>query len=287
MSQPPLPPAQDAEPIYGGPQVVLPPIVDRSSAADLPPAKPPYGPQSIGAPPPPPALAVAPAALSPFMSTPRAPALPPLPRTERPLFWRIVRWPFKTLLKGIYYAGNGVSQHPRRSLGVAAVLAVLVLALWVIVNMVTPTARPARALGSVPIATASPNPDINAPFTITDYTQGLAPLPTNVLHYLHGLKTYNAQELWSALSPTLQQTFTQNNITQSAYASYFVQEKTAGIAYQQFIYTGYFIVPGTGVSKYTVEVIKSDSAGNNVAETFYFEVDGQGQVIQASNLNGQ
>lgn len=286
MSQPQIPPAQSDPQPQGSPAMShYPQPMGLPQAPEMPPAG---SPQPVGAPPPPPPLPPLPAAYPPIYpyplpppagpAQPAPPPRPPAPTDQRPLFWRLVRAPFKWLLKGIYYTGNVVGKHRWLTVGMLAAVALMFFVLSTFTHVLAP-----RQANTSPAAGQTAG--ANTPFTISDYTSGLEPLPPSVINYLHGLKTYNADELWSAFGPKLQTALGQNGITKDQYVQFFAQEKAAGVSYDQFIYTSNFIIPSSGTEEITVEVIKAQ-AGQLVAQTFYFVVDGQsGLITRATNLD--
>lgn len=213
-----------------------------------------------------------------ILAAPPPPSGETLPREQRsPQAWwaTAIKWPLRHLLKGVYLGAVAVKKHRVTSLVIFLLLFGL-LASTVIIYQAT---HPARSARTPSVVTTQPD----TPFTIV--TSQAPPLPQSVINWLHGHKTYNAQELWSSLDARGQQSFTQQGLDQSGLASLLAKQKAAGLQFQQFIYTGGYVLPD-GSSNYTVEVVEHQGSASAVV-TWFFQVDQSGQIAGAYDLSPQ
>lgn len=213
-------------------------------------------------------------------------AMPPasamLPSWETPekpkqaFIWRAIKWPIKTLLKALYLTGSAARQHRAAALVLVLVVALLAgggYAVYQYTHSALPDAS--NAIGG----SAGGQVD-NTPFTIVTGSQ--PPLASGVITWLHAYKAFDGYELWSSLSPALQKQLTANGLTAQQLNSTLQQEKGAGIAYPEFIYTGGFLSPDD-TSSFTVEAVESLGSAKAV-RTWYFVTDSNDKIIVFQDL---
>ena len=215
------------------------------------------------------------AAIAPEQQSPPPPPVytpEPLKRPSR--FWRVVKWPIRQLLKGIYLLGSLINRHRIISL----------IALVVIAAMVTGGVLTYRALNPDPKpsnGTTSGNVTIpDAPFTVVNGSQ--TPLSNGVLLWLHGTKTYNAQEVWGSMSQGLHAAYAQRGVTQDDFQKLLDGWRTNGLKFDQFIVAGSFIFPN-GTATYTIEVVVHENQQSDIL-TWYFRTDPSGQILSVRDI---
>lgn len=217
-------------------QIVPPP------ASDQPPAPTPPTVQAE----PETALALAAVAQLPAPPPPPTFAYEPEPPRRQPRFWRIVKWPIRKALKGVYLIGSAARRHKI----IALVVLLLIIAL---------------SAGGVEVyRIANPAPSI--PISDADRPA----LPDSVHHWLHGFVTFNAHEMWDSLSPQMQATLEQQNASETSLQGVLDQNRTSNTTVQ-YHYTGGY-QSSQGVSYYVVQVVlRSDNGSGEL--TWYFVVD--------------
>jgi hypothetical protein len=220
-------------------------------------------------------VATAPAATS----APAASLYEPEPPRQPSRFWRAVKWPIRQALKGIFLVGSAANRHRLATLVVLAVVALLGGSAYGVYHYTHP------ATGTLPgrAATGIHGSRVNTPFTIVQ--QEAPPLPASIISWLHGQKTYDANEMWNSLSPREQASLQQQGVTEQTLQNTVNQEKAAGITFEQFIYTGGFAAGGP-TDNYTVQVIV-DQNGQRALRTEYFLVDPTDEkILLPVDLNG-
>lgn len=196
---------------------------------------------------------------------------------RQPKWARAIKWPLHQLLKGIYLSATTIKAHRITSLVVFALVAGL-LGSGAVVYSATHPAPTSHA--GTPASTAH-MPE--TPFTYSIAQP--APIPSSVINWLHGHKTFNAQELWSVLDTQAHQSFTQQGLDEKGLANRLAQEKASGLQFQQFIQTGGYVLPD-GSANYSVQVVEVQ--GNQQAVlSWYFVVDQSGLIAGAYDLTPQ
>ncbi len=218
-----------------------------------------------------------PAEVAPAHDAP-PPTYTPEPLKKSSRFWRIVKWPLHQLLKGIYLAGSFINRHRIISL----------IALVLVAAMVTGGVLTYRALnpdhGQTASGGASGTGDVNVPdtpFTVVNGAQ--IPLSNGVVLWLHGTKTYNAQELWNGMSTQYQAAFQLQGGTQSDLQQTLDTFRTQGLKFDEYVVAGSFQFPD-GTATYTVEAIVHENAQRGIL-TWYFKTDPTGQIISFQDLS--
>lgn len=170
----------------------------------------------------------------------------PEPPRKQSRLWRAIKWPIRQLLKAIYLIGRTAHRHK--------VLAVAALVLLI-------------ALGAGGVAAyriANPPPSI----PISDASRPA--IPDSVHHWLHGFVTFNGQEMWDSLSPSMQSTMTQASSSEAALQGVLDQNKSSHVTVQ-YHYTGGYQT-AQGASYYVVQVsLRGDNGSGEL--TWYFVVD--------------
>jgi hypothetical protein len=213
---------------------------------------------------------------APEETTPTSPPVytfQPLRRPSR--FWRIVKWPLRQVLKGIYLAGSAINRHRIISLILLVVLGALV----------TGGVLTYRAFNPEPKQVASGNGGGVAaipetPFTVVDGAH--QPLSNGVLLWLHGAKTYNADELWNGMSTEYQNFFVSNGSSQISLQQTLDTWRFQGLKFDEFIVAGSFRFPD-GTATYTVEVVAHEKDQQGIF-TWYFRTDPSGQIISFRDI---
>lgn len=203
------------------------------------------------------------------------PAWQPEAKPRQSFIWRVVKWPIKTVLKGVYLTGSAAKRHRAAAL----VLLVLVAMLAGGAYAVYQSTHPAPAAAG-PGSTSTSQPD-NTPFTIVTGSQ--PPLSAGVITFLHGYKSFDGYQLWSSFSPSMQQNLQANGLSADQLNGELQQEKQAGIAYTEFIYTGGFLSPD-GTSNFTVEAVMSLGSAHAV-RTWYFMTDTSDKIVDFEQLS--
>jgi hypothetical protein len=209
-------------------------------------------------------------------------APPPPPYTAEPLkkpsrFWRVVKWPIHQLLKGIYLVGSFINRHRIISL----------IALILVAAMVTGGVLTFRALNPERPQTASSGssgtgsinlPD--TPFTVVNGAQ--IPLSNGVVLWLHGTKSYNAQELWNGMSTELKTAFQVQGSTEADLQATLDNFRTQGLKFDEYVVSGSFQFPD-GTATYTVEAVAHDTTQRYIL-TWYFRTDPTGQILSFQDI---
>jgi hypothetical protein len=195
-------------------------------------------------------------------------APPPPPPQSR--FWRVVKWPIRQAIKGIYLLFSAAGRH---KLVTAIILGTLLL-----------------LTGGGVVLYRTLHPDtIDAHIT----TQAnLPPLPTSIKHWIEGYHTYNGQEVWDSLSATRQQQEAQQGVSAAALQSQLAQAKAENVSFENFLYAGGYV--GTdGVGHYMIEM-KLVAQNQEQVANLYFVTDTDGKILavvdatpQSSSASGQ
>ena len=216
-------------------------------------------------------------------ATAPSPNTAPPPYTAEPLkkpsrFWRVVKWPIHQLLKGIYLVGSLINRHR-----IISLIALLAVAAMVTGGVLTYRAlNPSRATTTGNDSTGSGAINIpDTPFTVVNGAQ--APLSNGVVLWLHGTKTYNAQELWAGMSVQLQTAYQSQGGTQADLQQTLDGFRTNGLKFDEYVVAGSFQFPD-GAASYTVEAVYHDTSQRGIL-TWYFKTDPTGQITSFQDLS--
>jgi hypothetical protein len=199
-------------------------------------------------------------------------------KPKQAFIWKVVKWPIKTLLKVIYVTGSAAKRHRAVAIVLLLIVALFAAGAYGLYQATHPATPATAGTGS-----GSTSQSDATPFTIISGSQ--PPLSPGVITFLHAYKTFDGHQLWSSLSPGLQQTIESNGVSADQLNSDLQQEKQAGLAYTEFIYTGGFLSPD-GTSHFTVEVV--ESLGNaRAVRTWFFMTDTNDKVIDFQDLSPQ
>jgi hypothetical protein len=202
---------------------------------------------------------------------PTPPGYQPDPPKKQALIWRIIKWPIRQVLKAIYLIGRAASSHKV----VSAILLVIILALVGAGVFVYRTLNPDTTASTGGQAAASGQAAPDTPFTIVNTSA--PPLSNGVIHWLHAYKTYNGQEQWDSLSPSLQQSISGRGATARGLQTDMDQLHAQGVTFEQFIYTGGYFGPN-GLATYTIQVVLRQGNQRGI-QTWYFYVDESNDLI--------
>lgn len=194
----------------------------------------------------------------------------PEPPKRQSRFWRMIKWPLRQIIKGIYLTGVFAKRH--RVVAVIVLAAVLVLAASGFVAY--------RVVQQQEIAQEQNS--LTTSINLVSSPQAGA-LPLSVLHVLHARKTYNAQEEWDNLSPSLRAQYQQQGGSVSSLQQSFDQARANGLTLDRFVYSGGFTNPSTGVSHYTIEVYAHEGSAQGLL-TWFFLVDANGYISSINDL---
>lgn len=214
-----------------------------------------------------------PAASSALVTTPPTPLAylyEPEPPKRQSRFWRMIKWPLRQIIKGIYLTGVFAKRH--RVVAVIVVAVVLVLAASGFVAY--------RVVRQQEIAREQNS--LAASINLVSSSQTGA-LPLSVLHFLHARKTYNAQEEWDSLSPSLHAQIQQQGGNVSSIQQNFDQARANGLKLDRFVSSGGYTNPSSGVSHYTIEVYAEEGSTQGLL-TWFFIVDADGYVSSINDL---
>jgi hypothetical protein len=220
-----------------------------------------------------------PAVATPEQNTPPPPpqySFEPLRRPSR--FWRIVKWPLRQALKGIYLVGSTVARHRIISLIVLVAIAAMVAGGVLTYRAFNPE-RPAVSGDLNGGAGGGVIPD--TPFTVTNGAQ--LPPSNGVLLWLHGTKTYNAKELWNGMSAQYQAVYEAQGSSPDDLQTTLDSFRKQGLKFDQFIVAGSFQFPD-GTATYTVEVVVHENTQRGIF-TWYFKTDPTGQIISFRDIS--
>lgn len=210
---------------------------------------------------------------------PRSRYEPEPPKPPSPI-WRAVKWPLRQFFKLLYLLVSAARRHR-----IATVLTIVLLAvLGGVAYGAYQYTHPTGALGPTSSGQPAQGSGANgssAPFTIISQQPPL--LPASIIHWLHGHKVFDAREMWSSLSSQAQGSLQQQGVTMQTLQSQLDREKSAGLSYDQYIYTGGFAPPGNNAN-FTVQVIVSQN-GQSIVRTWYFIVDPNGQIVVPLDIN--
>jgi hypothetical protein len=103
------------------------------------------------------------------------------------------------------------------------------------------------------------------------------PLASGVVLWLHARKYFDGPELWSSMSPSMQQQWAANGSTADQVNAQVRQDEAEGISFDQFIYTGGYLSPD-GSSQFLVEAIVKQK-GKTYLYTWYFVTDQTGKIL--------
>lgn len=214
-----------------------------------------------------------PPASSALVTTPPAPPAylyEPEPPKRQSRFWRMIKWPLRQIIKGIYLTGVFAKRHRIVAVIVLAVVLVLAASSFVAYRVVRQheTALEQNSL------TASIN---------LDSSSQTGTLPLSVLHFLHARKTFNAQEAWDSLSPSLHSQIQQQGGSVSSIQQSFDQARASGLKLDRFVSSGGYTNSSTGVSHYTIEVYAEEGSAQGLL-TWFFIVDANGYISSFNDL---
>jgi hypothetical protein len=218
----------------------------------------------------------------PAEAVPSHDAPPPPSYTAEPLkkpsrFWGIVKWPLHQLLKGIYLVASFINRH--RIISLIALLAVAAMVTGGVLTYRALNPEHAQTTGSGTSGAGSVNiPD--TPFTVVNGAQ--IPLSNGVVLWLHGTKTYNAQELWNGMSTDLKSAFQLQGSTENDLQQALDTFRTQGLKFDEYVVAGSFQFPD-GAATYTVEVIAHDTTQRYIL-TWYFKADPTGQILSFQDI---
>lgn len=216
-----------------------------------------------------------PAATAPQYNVP-PPQYTPEPLKKPSRFWRIVKWPIRQVLKGIYLLGSAINRHRVISLIVLVVIAAMVAGGVVAYRTFNPAKAP---VSSISASGTTSIPD--TPFTVVNSAQ--VPPSNGVLLWLHGTKTYNAQELWNSMSKQYQNAFAANGNTQTDLQQTLNGWRSEGLKFDEYIFAGSYQFPD-GTATYTVEVVVHEGQQRGIL-TWYFRTDPAGQILSFRDLS--
>lgn len=209
-------------------------------------------------------------------------APPPPIYTAEPLkkpsrLWRIVKWPIHQLLKGIYLVASFINRHR-----IISLIALILIAAMVVGGVLTYRAlNPERPQSASSGSTGTGGINIpDTPFTVVNGAQ--IPLSNGVVLWLHGTKTYNAQELWNGMSANLKSAFQLQGSTENDLQQTLDTFRTQGLKFDEYVVAGSFQFPD-GSATYTVEVIAHDTTQRYIL-TWYFKADPTGQILSFQDI---
>lgn len=217
-------------------------------------------------------------------------AAPPRPGSDilsadrppsQPWWARAIKWPIHQLLKGIYLGAVAAKQNRVTALIIVLLLAGLLGSGAIVYGATHPTTPATTQSGRTPTTSPAPGTQGNtsgAPL-VPYLTAQPSPLPSCVEHWMHGHQTFNGHELWTCMDAQAQQAYTQQGLDENGLSQRMAQYKSAGVVYQQFIYTGGFVLPD-GSGNYEVEVIMAQGGASQVLR-WVFQTDTQGLIAQA------
>lgn len=194
----------------------------------------------------------------------------PEPPKRQSRFWRMIKWPLRQIIKGIYLAGVFAKRH--RVVAVIVLVAALALAAsgfvaYRVVQQREITQQQNSLTTSINL--------VSSPQTSS--------LPLSVLHFLHARKTFNAQEEWDSLSSTLHSQIQQQGGSVSSIQQSFDQARANGLTLDRFVYSGGYTNPSTGVSHYTIEVSAHEGSTQGLL-TWFIIVDANGFISSLNDL---
>lgn len=215
------------------------------------------------------------AASQPDASPP--PSYTPEPLKQPSRFWRVVKWPIRQVLKGIYLLGSVVNRH--RTMRWIALLVIVATAVGGVLTYRALNTGQGKLSGNTPSTSGSATiPD--TPFTIANGAQ--IPPSNGVLLWLHGTKTYNAGEIWNSMSQQYQDAIQQAGNTQSGLQETLNGWRDQGLKFDEFIIAGSFAFPDGSIA-YTVEAVIHEDQQRGIL-TWYFKTDPSGQVFSFRDL---
>ncbi len=200
---------------------------------------------------------------------------------RQPRLWRVVKWPLRQIIKGIYLPLAAARRHKRATLLALVVLAVAFAGAFGVYRVTHPDSAPSRAAGSTSSASTGLPAQPETPFTITSAAQPA--LPTSVIHALHGYKANDAHEFFGAMSPQYQNFLKSAGRDEAHIQAAFDQRKQSGVTFQQFIYTGGFVASDGSDAYFTFTVVL-DQGGQMIEVPLYFAVDQTGLISNYSVL---
>lgn len=203
-------------------------------------------------------------------ATPPAYLYEPEPPKRQSRFWRMIKWPLRRLIKGIYLTGVFAKRYRLVTGIVLAVLLVLAVSGFVAYRVVQ---QQEIALEQTSLAAS-----LNVSSSSTSGS-----LPLSVLHFLHARKTFSAQEEWDSLSSSLHAQIQQQGGSVSSIQQSFDQARASGLQLDRFVYSGGYTNPTTGVSHYTVEVYAHEGNAQGLL-TWFFIVDAKGYISSINDL---
>lgn len=194
----------------------------------------------------------------------------PEPPKRQSRFWRMIKWPLRQIIKGIYLTGVFAKRH--RVVAVIALAVVLVLA--------------ASGFAAYQVVrqqeAAQEQSSLATSINLVSSPQA-GNLPLSVLHFLHARKTYNAQEEWDSLSSSLHAQIQQQGGSVSAIQQNFNQARANGLKLDKFVSSGGYTNPSTGISHYTIEVYAEEGSAQGLL-TWFFIVGADGYISSINDL---
>ncbi len=194
----------------------------------------------------------------------------PEPPKRQARFWRMVKWPLRQLIKGIYLTGVFAKRYRLIAGIVLAVLVALTASGFVAYRVVQQQELAHEQMTLTTSLSVASEPTSGA-------------LPLSVLHFLHARKTYNGQEEWDSLSSSLHTQIEQQGGNVSSLQQVLDQARSSGIKFDRFVYSGGFTDPNTGISHYTVEAYAEQGTAHAVL-TWFFIVGTDGYISGYQNL---
>lgn len=113
-----------------------------------------------------------------------------------------------------------------------------------------------------------------------DPRAALVPPPSAVTSFLEGQKTYNADVMWSAYSPTYQATQLQRGATKETMQATADRERQAGLKYSRYDYLGG--VPTAAGNTMYVYAMHLEQNGQKATFPLVMTVDTDGKITQLS-----
>ena len=204
------------------------------------------------------------------VATPPGYLYEPEPPRRQSHFWRVIKWPLRQLIKGIYLTGVFAKRY-RLVTGIVLAVLLALAASGFVAYQVVQRQEIAREQNS--LATG-----LNVSSSSTS-----GALPVSVLHFLHARKTFNAQEEWDSLSSTLHAQIQQQGGSVNSIQQTFDQARASGLQLDSFVYSGGYTNPNTGVSHYTVEVYAHEGNARGLL-TWFFVVGSDGYISSINDL---
>lgn len=177
--------------------------------------------------------------------------------------WRVVKWPVRKALLGLYLLLMLVRAHRRAALVVCLLALALIAGSIFAAQRIRTQQRPAAA---------------TSPLVVVEHP-GMPTLPASVQQFLHAQQRFNADEMWSSFTPAGRVAL---KLTQAQLRAQVAQQQATGIRFTRYIYTGGYQAPD-GTAYYTIEAISS-LHGQTTYSIWYFTVAKSGLITQRLEL---